>query len=130
MKEEDLNEFIAYLNKYSFYPSPQIIIDFLKMKAKQKTLTDKIIEIVCKRHHTTIERIRTGGRKRVHTEPKQIICYFLIKTAKKTAREIGDIVGCKHCNVLASKKAALNFIDTDYNYAEKIEQLEKLIEKL
>jgi len=127
---KNIIEFIEYLNKNGFEVGPEMATDFLKMKAKQKTLSDKIIEIVCKRHHTTIELIRTGGRKRVHTEPKQIICYFLMTVANITTEKIGEIVGCSHSNVTIAKKAVLNFIDTDYNYAEKIKQLEKLIEKL
>lgn len=126
---KELIEFIEYLDKQGIRLPPDILSGFIKMKAKQKTLTDKIIEIVCKKFKLSIDEIKSGGRKHIYVEPKQIICYFLIKS-KVTVEKIADIVGCKHPNVTYSNKVVKNLIDSDYNYAEKIEQLKKLIEKL
>jgi chromosomal replication initiation ATPase DnaA len=127
---KELIEFIEYLDKQGIRLQPDILSGFIKLKAKQKTLTDKITELICSYYHTHLGLIRFGGRKRHFVEPKQVISYFLIKTANITTEKIGIILNCDHSTVTYSNKVVKNMIETDYNFAEKINKIETLIETL
>ena len=82
-----------------------------------------------------IKEIRSKSRKREVTECRSLCCYFLFKLLNRkskygfrayTLKKIGEDVNRDHATVLHSLRKVNEWVETDKNFEQKINDLEKI----
>lgn len=84
-------------------------------------------EIILKFGYNFIQ-LNTESRKREYVKPRQVSMYLLKEYTKLSLGSIAFIFGQTHGNALHAIKIVENFMDTENEYKEMIEELKNKID--
>lgn len=88
-----------------------------------------IQKAVCNYYNIDLQKLHANTRKREYVLPRQIAMYFCKKLTKLSFREIGENIGNKdHATVIFAIKTIKNLIETNRQFRNQINELEKLIQ--
>jgi len=104
---------------------------FIRIKPKFNhiiTIND-IIETICTCRNVNPDIICMKSRKREIVETRQICHYFAKMKTNHSNAFIGALIGRKdHATVIHSTKKVNNIIDTNKNFKEEIERINRILE--
>jgi chromosomal replication initiator protein len=126
MKTIEVLKFCTYLKTKNIIIPEAIISNYLI--GEFCTTSDVIIDIVCRFFKIDYLSLIDRCKKSDFVQPRQLCCYFL---KDKTTLSL-DLIAAKlgydaHATVLYSIRTVKNLCDTDKNYKQKFDKLEKLI---
>ncbi len=91
---------------------------------------ESVIQIVAEQYKIPMERITGTGRHRQIVMARQLAMYFAKKYTDKSLKHIGQYFGGKdHTTVLYSCNTAKDLMDTDLNFRQIAESIEKKLSK-
>jgi len=89
---------------------------------KTKPTTLEILETVCRMNNIDIEHVRSKSRKAIHVRPRHQ--YFLISTLFGYGPTEISVDGYRfHATVIAGRRKALNFCETEPEYWYQINSI-------
>lgn len=98
---------------------------------KQKTIAELIIQGVCLFHGISIDKLKIATRKREITKPRMQAMSLIDKYTRLSLSEIGNLFdGKDHATVLHAKKTVSNDCQTDSQYCDQMNDLEKEVRRL
>lgn len=102
------------------------MIEKLVKNSKKELSIDYIQRIVCDYFNLTPEALQTKTRKREIVQARQIAMFFSKSLTKSSLATIGSKIGGKdHATVLHACKTVNNLLDTDKQFKNQLEELEK-----
>ena len=105
----------------------QMIDKYVKVTSREITI-DYIQKVVCSHFGLSIETINSPTRHREIVQARQLIMYFAKKYTKYSLATIGMHCGNKdHATVLHACKTINNLIDTDKQFRNQAEKIDKKI---
>ena len=107
-------------------PSEVALSNHRRRKSSRGSAITTIANVVCSYFKMTLREASINTRKREILQVRQIGMYFCKKKTKATLKAIGDLYEKDHTTVLSSIKTVNNYIETDRNFAEQIEVIDKL----
>ncbi len=128
--EGALNRLMGYADlKFSDSTNAKITLQFSKdaLKSiiplrKRKVTIERIQEYIAKQFNVTASDLRSKSNKREIAHPRQIAMYISKKLTKIPLHNIGDRFGGKHhSTVLHSIHKVEKMIESDYEFARKID---------
>lgn len=105
----------------------QMIDKIVRNSAKEISI-DYIQKIVCDYFEIPIDQINSKTRRREIVQARQLAMYFSRKHTKLSLASIGDACGNKdHATVLHASKTVENLLETDKQFRQHVEELDKRI---
>lgn len=102
------------------------MIDKLIKNTKREVSIDYIQKVVCNYFDIGVEMIQSKTRKREIVQARQVAMYFSKNLTKSSLATIGSQIGGKdHATVLHACKTVNNLMDTDRQFRNQIEDIEK-----
>ena len=102
------------------------VIDKLVKNSKKEISVDYIQKVVCDYFNITPDQLHSRTRKREIVQARQVAMYFSKSLTKSSLASIGSQIGGKdHATVLHACKTVNNLIDTDKQFKQTIDNLEK-----
>ena len=103
----------------------QMIDKYVKVTSREITI-DYIQKVVCDYFNLPLEKINSQSRERALVQARQLIMYYSKKYTKNSLAVIGIHCGKKdHATVLHACKAVNNLIETDKQFRQHAEKIEK-----
>ena len=103
----------------------QLITKLVK-NSKRELSIEYISKVVCDYFDMTVEALQAKTRKREIVQARQIAMYFSKSLTKYSLASIGAQIGSKdHATVLHACKTVNNLKDTDKNFRQFVEDIEK-----
>ena len=105
----------------------EILKVYVKLYQKEITI-DHIIDVVCKHLNLDFARFNSTERTREIAQARQIAMYLAKQHTKAPLTTIGASIGGRnHATVLHSCKAVSNLMETDRNFRNQVEEIEKKV---
>ncbi|MDD2380723.1 MAG: chromosomal replication initiator protein DnaA [Mariniphaga sp.] len=102
------------------------LITKLVKNSRRELSIEYISKVVCDYFNMSVESIQTKTRKREIVQARQITMYFSKNLTKYSLATIGSQIGNKdHATVLHACKTVNNLKDTDKNFRQYVEDIEK-----
>jgi len=102
------------------------VIDKLVKNSKKEISVDYIQKVVSDYFNITPDQMHSRTRKREIVQARQVAMYFSKSLTKSSLASIGSQIGGKdHATVLHACKTVNNLIDTDKQFKQTIDNLEK-----
>lgn len=102
------------------------LINKLVKNSRRELSIEYISKVVCDYFNMSVESLQTKTRKREIVQARQITMYFSKSLTKYSLASIGAQVGNKdHATVLHACKTVNNLKDTDKNFRQYVEDIEK-----
>ncbi len=102
------------------------LINKLVKNSKRELSIEYISKVVCDYFHMPVESLQTKTRKREIVQARQIAMYFSKSLTKFSLASIGAQIGNKdHATVLHACKTVTNLKETDKNFRQFVEDIEK-----
>ena len=102
------------------------LINKLVKNSKRELSIEYISKVVCDYFSMTVEALQAKTRKREIVQARQIAMYFSKSLTKHSLASIGAQIGSKdHATVLHACKTVNNLKDTDKNFRQFVEDIEK-----
>jgi chromosomal replication initiator protein len=102
------------------------LINKLVQNSRRELSIEYISKVVCDYFNMPVESIQTKTRKREIVQARQITMYFSKALTKYSLASIGAQIGNKdHATVLHACKTVNNLKDTDKNFRQYMEDIEK-----
>ncbi len=102
------------------------LINKLVKNSKRELSIEYISKVVCDYFNMQVDALQTKTRKREVVQARQITMYFSKSLTKYSLTSIGAQVGDKdHATVLHACKTVNNLKDTDKNFRQYVEDIEK-----
>ena len=102
------------------------LINKLVQNSRRELSIEYISKVVCDYFNMPVESIQTKTRKREIVQARQITMYFSKTLTKYSLASIGAQIGNKdHATVLHACKTVSNLKDTDKNFRQFMEDIEK-----
>jgi chromosomal replication initiator protein len=102
------------------------MIDKLVKNTQREISIDYIQKVVCNYFSMSVDVLSSKTRKREIVQARQIAMYFAKNMTKCSLAVIGNAIGNKdHATVLHACKTVNNLIDTDKNFKQDLEEIEK-----
>ncbi len=102
------------------------LINKLVQNSRRELSIEYISKVVCDYFNMPVESIQTKTRKREIVQARQITMYFSKTLTKYSLASIGAQIGNKdHATVLHACKTVTNLKDTDKNFRQYMEDIEK-----
>ena len=96
-----------------------IYLDTIKTLIQPSTL----ITNVCEKYNVTFEELRTDCRKRIYSEPRNILFYILREEYNITLKAIGDMFYRCHATVISGHKQVKGMMEVNPKYRDTITSL-------
>jgi len=102
------------------------LINKLVKNSKRELSIEYISKVVCDYFNMPVDALQTKTRKREIVQARQIAMYFSKSLTKYSLASIGAQIGSKdHATVLHACKTVSNLKDTDKNFRQFVEDIEK-----
>jgi chromosomal replication initiator protein len=102
------------------------LINKLVKNSRRELSIEYISKVVCDYFNMTVESLQAKTRKREIVQARQITMYFSKTLTKYSLASIGAQIGNKdHATVLHACKTVNNLKDTDKNFRQYVEDIEK-----
>ncbi len=102
------------------------LINKLVKNSKRELSIEYISKVVCDYFNMPVDALQTKTRKREIVQARQIAMYFSKSLTKYSLASIGAQIGSKdHATVLHACKTVNNLKDTDKNFRQFVEDIEK-----
>jgi len=102
------------------------LINKLVKNSKRELSIEYISKVVCDYFNMPVDALQAKTRKREIVQARQIAMYFSKSLTKYSLASIGAQIGSKdHATVLHACKTVNNLIDTDKNFRQFVEDIEK-----
>jgi chromosomal replication initiator protein len=102
------------------------LINKLVKNSRRELSIEYISKVVCDYFNMTVDALQTKTRKREIVQARQITMYFSKSLTKYSLASIGAQIGNKdHATVLHACKTVNNLKDTDKNFRQYVEDIEK-----
>lgn len=102
------------------------LINKLVKNSRRELSIEYISKVVCDYFNMPVESLQTKTRKREIVQARQITMYFSKSLTKYSLASIGAQIGNKdHATVLHACKTVNNLKDTDKNFRQYVEDIEK-----
>ena len=102
------------------------LINKLVKNSKRELSIEYISKVVCDYFNMPVDTLQTKTRKREIVQARQIAMYFSKSLTKYSLASIGAQIGNKdHATVLHACKTVNNLKDTDKNFRQYVEDIEK-----
>lgn len=102
------------------------MIDKLIKNTKREVSIDYIQKVVCNYFDVPVDSLQSKTRKREIVQARQVAMYFSKNLTKSSLATIGSQIGGKdHATVLHACKTVNNLVDTDKQFKNQIEEIEK-----
>jgi chromosomal replication initiator protein len=102
------------------------LINKLDKNSKRELSIEYISKVVCDYFNMQVDSLQTKTRKREVVQARQIAMYFSKSLTKYSLTSIGAQIGAKdHATVLHACKTVSNLKDTDKNFRQYVEDIEK-----
>ena len=102
------------------------LINKLVKNSKRELSIEYISKVVCDYFNMPVESLQAKTRKREIVQARQITMYFSKSLTKYSLASIGAQIGNKdHATVLHACKTVTNLKDTDKNFRQYVEDIEK-----
>ena len=102
------------------------LINKLVKNSRRELSIEYISKVVCDYFNMTVESLQAKTRKREIVQARQITMYFSKALTKYSLASIGAQIGNKdHATVLHACKTVNNLKDTDKNFRQYVEDIEK-----
>jgi chromosomal replication initiator protein len=102
------------------------LINKLVKNSKRELSIEYISKVVCDYFNMQVDALQTKTRKREVVQARQIAMYFSKSLTKYSLTSIGAQIGSKdHATVLHACKTVNNLKDTDKNFRQYVEDIEK-----
>jgi chromosomal replication initiator protein len=102
------------------------MIDKLIKNTKREVSIDYIQKVVCNYFDVPIDSLQSKTRKREIVQARQVAMYFSKNLTKSSLATIGSQIGGKdHATVLHACKTVNNLVETDKQFKNQIEEIEK-----
>ncbi len=102
------------------------MIDKLIKNTKREVSIDYIQKIVCNYFDIGVDMLKSKTRKREIVQARQVAMFFSKSLTKSSLATIGSQIGGKdHATVLHACKTVNNLLDTDKQFKNQIEDIEK-----
>ena len=102
------------------------LINKLVKNSKRELSIEYISKVVCDYFSMTVDALQAKTRKREIVQARQIAMYFSKSLTKYSLASIGAQIGSKdHATVLHACKTVNNLKDTDKNFRQFVEDIEK-----
>lgn len=102
------------------------LINKLVQNSRRELSIEYISKVVCDYFNMPVEAIQTKTRKREIVQARQITMYFSKNLTKYSLASIGSQIGNKdHATVLHACKTVSNLKETDKNFRQFMEEIEK-----
>ncbi|MEE4284916.1 MAG: chromosomal replication initiator protein DnaA [Mariniphaga sp.] len=102
------------------------LINKLVKNSRRELSIEYISKVVCDYFNMSVESLQTKTRKREIVQARQITMYFSKTLTKYSLASIGAQIGNKdHATVLHACKTVNNLKDTDKNFRQYVEDIEK-----
>jgi len=102
------------------------MIDKLIKNTKREVSIDYIQKVVCNYFDVAVDALQSKTRKREIVQARQVAMYFSKNLTKSSLATIGSQIGGKdHATVLHACKTVNNLVETDKQFKNQIEEIEK-----
>jgi chromosomal replication initiator protein len=102
------------------------LITKLVKNSRRELSIEYISKVVCDYFNMPVDSLQTKTRKREIVQARQITMYFSKNLTKYSLASIGSQIGNKdHATVLHACKTVNNLKDTDKNFRQYVEDIEK-----
>jgi len=102
------------------------LINKLVKNSKRELSIEYISKVVCDYFNMSVDALQAKTRKREIVQARQIAMYFSKSLTKYSLASIGAQIGSKdHATVLHACKTVTNLKDTDKNFRQFVEDIEK-----
>lgn len=102
------------------------MINKLVKSSKRELSIDYISKVVCDYFNLSVDHLQTKTRKREIVQARQLAMYFSKNMTKSSLASIGSQIGNKdHATVLHACKTVNNLIETDKNFRNFVDEIEK-----
>jgi chromosomal replication initiator protein len=102
------------------------MIDKLIKNTKREVSIDYIQKVVCNYFDVPVDSLQSKTRKREIVQARQVAMYFSKNLTKSSLATIGAQIGGKdHATVLHACKTVNNLVETDKQFKNQIEEIEK-----
>ncbi|HEX2393700.1 MAG TPA: chromosomal replication initiator protein DnaA, partial [Bacteroidales bacterium] len=102
------------------------MIDKLIKNTKREVSIDYIQKVVCNYFDVAVDSLQSKTRKREIVQARQVAMYFSKNLTKSSLATIGSQIGGKdHATVLHACKTVNNLVETDKQFKNQIEEIEK-----
>ena len=102
------------------------MIDKLVKNTQREISIDYIQKVVCNYFSMSVDVLSSKTRKREIVQARQIAMYFAKNMTKCSLAVIGNAIGNKdHATVLHACKTVNNLIETDKNFKQDLDEIEK-----
>jgi chromosomal replication initiator protein len=102
------------------------MIDKLIKNTKREVSIDYIQKVVCNYFDVPVDSLQSKTRKREIVQARQVAMYFSKNLTKSSLATIGSQIGGKdHATVLHACKTVNNLVETDKQFKNQIEEIEK-----
>jgi chromosomal replication initiator protein len=102
------------------------LINKLVKNSRRELSIEYISKVVCDYFNMPVDTLQTKTRKREIVQARQITMYFSKNLTKYSLASIGAQIGNKdHATVLHACKTVNNLVDTDKNFRQYVEEIEK-----
>jgi len=102
------------------------MIDKLIKNTKREVSIDYIQKVVCNYFDVPVDSLQSKTRKREIVQARQVAMFFSKNLTKSSLATIGLQIGGKdHATVLHACKTVNNLIETDKQFKNQIDEIEK-----
>ncbi len=101
----------------------------MQIFSRNKIMHHPITNTILRHYKISMEELRSKSRKADLVEARQVICYFLYQRLDISLAKIGAIILRDHSTVLHSVKKVQEYIETYKHFRERLEKIEKDIDK-
>lgn len=106
----------------------KIVKNFVKSVSREVSI-DYIQDAVCNYFNVDVEKLKEKTRKRAIVQARQLSMYLAKSLTKNSLKVIGKHFGGRdHSTVIHSCQAVQNLIDTDSDFKESVEEIQKKIQ--
>lgn len=106
----------------------KIVKNFVKSVSREVSI-DYIQDAVCNYFNVDVEKLKEKTRKRAIVQARQLSMYLAKSLTKNSLKVIGKHFGGRdHSTVIHSCQAVQNLIDTDPDFKESVEEIQKKIQ--
>ena len=93
------------------------------MIGQEQSLHD-ILEVVCADNNVSIDEVKSKSRERYIVDTRHLFCYIArLHRSNFPYRAIAETINRSHCNCINSIKVVKGFIDTNYDFSNRVDQL-------
>ena len=90
----------------------------------------EIILTTCSFLKVSVRQMRSASRVRALVECRFMIINLCLKHLGMTLKEIAQLINRDHTTVIHGKDAGNDLLETDFNFAMKLKEIENQLEKL